>query len=610
VQVAMHGSIRDVLVLAAVLAATARSGAALDPPKPGEVWHRVAIGDIVVVSNAEPAVVEEVAGNLAAVRPALARASGLKIYAPVTTTAYVFRSGSSFRPYRDAVLGRKSESSAVFLQLRDGNLLIVDGSRLDEALPVPYRTLADSYLGSSVPGLPPWVREGLAELFSTMVRSATGVTVGGPIAEHLRLLQAQPPIPVGALLAARSSTPELAVWTRHGVFAAESWAVGYTLLLGGEGRRGRLPRYLELLGEGGSVESCLAAAFGTNPGELERELQATIRSKLPPVVTLASRDLDVPTVAEPAQIPRDELLFLLGNLLVHARPANTADAEAFLTEAISINPSLAPAYTMRAIIQTRLGLDEAAAADLEKGVSLESGDPRPTLFYADFLAERLTDRVRRGGKASAEELARIRDLYRRSLALDPQRSRAWAGLGFTYLLAETDSADGIAALERCLELEPAHVDAAFNLVLLYARSGRRDDAAALIERVVRHGPDRALERAARDGLLVADLRHADQLVADGKSDVALGILERVSAEAGNDRLRSEAARRIEAARRAVAIARQAARFDEALAAIRARDYQGAMAILKELEPVAIDPDLLQAIADTESDILPFLQPRR
>lgn len=607
---AARRAMRHALVLAAVVAAAARSGTALEPPKPGEVWRRVAIGDIVVVSNAEPAVVEEVAGSLAAVRPALARASGLRIHAPVTTTAYLFRSGSSYRPYRDAVLGRKSESSAVFLQLRDGNLLIVDGSRLDEALPVPYRTLADSYLGSSVPGLPPWVREGLAELFSTMVRSATGVTVGGPIAEHLRLLQAQPPIPVGALLAARSSTPELAVWTRHGVFAAESWAVAHALLLGGEGKGGRLPRYLELLGGGGSVESCLAAAFGTTLVELERGLQAAMRGKLPPALSVASSELGTPTAPALSSVPRDELLFLLGNLLAHARAANTADAEAFLTEAISINPSLAPAYTMRAIIQTRLGLDEAAVADLEKGVSLESGDPRPTLTYADFLGERLTERVRRGGKASAEELARIRGLYRRSLALDPQRSRAWAGLGFTYLLAETESADGIAALERCLELEPAYVDAAFNLVLLYARSGRRDDAAALIDRVVRHGPDRSLERAARDGLLVADLRHADQLVAEGKSDVALGILERVSAEATNDRLRSEAARRIEAARRAAEIARQAARFDEALAAIRARDYQGAMAILKELEPVAIDPELLQAIADTESDILPFLQSRR
>jgi tetratricopeptide (TPR) repeat protein len=598
------------LVLAAVVAAAARTGTALEPPKPGEVWRRVVIGDIVVVSNAEPPVVEEVAGNLAAVRPALARVSGLKIHAPVTTTAYVFRTGSGFRPYRDAVLGRRSESSAIFLQLRDGNLLVVDGSRLDEALPVPYRTLADSYLGSSVPGVPPWVREGLAELLSTLARSATRVMIGGPIAEHLGLLQAQPPVPVGALLAARSSTPELAVWTRHGVFAAESWAVAYALLLGGEGRQGRLPRFLDLLGEGGSVDSCLAAAFGTTPIDLERELQAAMRGKLPPALTVASSDLGLPTTTGLAPVPRDELLFLLGNLLAHARAANTADAEAFLTEAISINPSLAPAYTMRAIIQTRLGLDQAATADLEKAVALDSADPRPTLYYADFLGERLTDRVRRGGKATAEELARIRGLYRRSLALDPQGSRAWAGLGFTYLLAETDSADGIAALERCLELEPAHVDAAFNLVLLYTRSGRRDDAAALIDRVVRHGPDRTLERAARDALLVADLRHADQLVADGRSDVALGILERVSAEAGNDRLRSETARRIEAARRAAEIARQAARFDEALAAIRARDYQGAMAILKELEPVAIDPDLLQAIADTESDILPFLQPRR
>ncbi len=127
---------------------------------------------------------------------------------------------------------------------------------------------------------------------------------------------------------------------------------------------------------------------------------------------------------------------------------------------------------------------------------------------------------------------------------------------------------------------------------------------------MRHGPDRALERAARDALLVADLGHADQLVAAGKSDDALGILERVKAEAGNERLRSEVVRRLETARRNAEIARQAARFDEALTLIRARDYRGAMAILKELEAVAIDPDLLQAIAETETDILPFLQPRR
>ncbi len=427
--VAVCRAMRHALLLAAVLAVAAGTGAALEPPKPGEAWHRVAIGDIVVVSNAEPALVEQVAGSLAAVRAALARASGLVIHTPVVTTAYLFRSGSSFRPYRDAVLGRRSESTAIFLSLRDGNFVLIDGSKLDAALPVPYRALADSYLGSSVPGLPPWAREGLAELLSTLLRSASGVTIGRPVPENVRLLQNQPPIPVAALLAARPSTPELAAWTRQGVFSAESWAVAHALLLGSEGRRGRLPRYLELVGSGGTVEESLAAAFGATLVELERELQAAMRGNLPPVFSMTASDLGVPDVPVLSPVPRDELLFLLANLLAHARPANTADAEAFLAEALSLNPGLATAYTMRAIIQTRLGLDQAAAADLEKAASLESADPRPTLYYADYLAERLTNGVRRGGKAPVEELARIRGLYRRSLALDPQRSRTWAGPG-------------------------------------------------------------------------------------------------------------------------------------------------------------------------------------
>ena len=603
-------SIRNVLALTALLGAVGRTGAALDPPRASERWSRVAVGDIVIVSNAEAPVVSQVAGELALLRPALARVSGLEVHAPRITTVFLFRSSSSFRPYRAAVVGGQSESAAIFLSLRDSNLVLVDASKLADAMATPFRALADSYLGSSVPGIPPWLKAGLAELFATFVRTGDRVVIGAPVAHHVRLLQAQRPIAVAALLAATPATPEYSAWVRQGVFAAESWAIVHSLLLRGDGQAEKVPGFLAGHLAGLPVATGLASSFGTTIAELEAQLPAYGRGEKLLTRSLAVGELGVSPPEPPAALPRDELLLALGDLLAHTRPANTADAEAFLAEAIATNPALAPAYAVRAVLQARLGLDQVALADLEKAVSLDSSDPRPAVYLADFLSERLTDSTRRGTKAPADAVARLRALYRHAIALDGQRSRPWAGLGFTYLLGDGDPSEGIAALKRCLELEPANFEAAFNLVLLYARNGRADHAAALVERVVRHAPDPTLLGQARDAVLVVELARADKLVAAGKPDEAIGILEEIKAQAGNEKLRAEADRRLGSTRKNAEIARQAARFDQALSLIRSRDYQGAWAILEELRPVAVDPDLVQAIVDTESDIQRFVTPRR
>jgi tetratricopeptide (TPR) repeat protein len=57
-----------------------------------------------------------------------------------------------------------------------------------------------------------------------------------------------------------------------------------------------------------------------------------------------------------------------------------------------------------------------------------------------------------------------------------------------------------AALERALEVEPAHGPARFNLALLLDEAGRRDEAVAELERLRREAPASASGRAAADRL--------------------------------------------------------------------------------------------------------------
>src|SRR5207245_11440438 len=146
--------------------------------------------------------------------------------------------------------------------------------------------------------------------------------------------------------------------------------------------------------------------------------------------------------------------------------------------------------------------------------SLQPDDPLTEFLYAENLVERVTPSgkiVQRTAGDTPPELARARELYRKSIRLRPDVAEAYAGLGLTYVFDEGGLTAGTDALEKARLLLPSRMDIVMNLVGLYARGGDVSKARDLVDRVLaRSGHPEELE-AGREALLESEMQTDQQL---------------------------------------------------------------------------------------------------
>jgi tetratricopeptide (TPR) repeat protein len=164
-------------------------------------------------------------------------------------------------------------------------------------------------------------------------------------------------------------------------------------------------------------------------------------------------------------------------------------------------------------------------------VQLGSTDAEIYLLCGLAIMNRYTGRR----EVPAEELARARALFAKSTQLDPAMARAWAGLGATYTF-DPDPTAGIAALEKSLALAPADEEAAFYLVQLYARTGRRAEAQKLVDTVIAPAGNRQLLGHAREALLAAEIEEVRTLANARKYKEAIALAKSVMSRTSNPAL--------------------------------------------------------------------------
>src|SRR5206468_5894603 len=127
--------------------------------------------------------------------------------------------------------------------------------------------------------VPPWVDEGLAELYATFEErnGGTSALLGAPDLRHVALLRGSTLMSLRELMAVDHSSPVYNEGNRRSVFYAESWALMHYLVLGNRTRTPQLGIYLEKLKGGAPPEQAFRDAFGDDIAALERELNEYIR---------------------------------------------------------------------------------------------------------------------------------------------------------------------------------------------------------------------------------------------------------------------------------------------------------------------------------------------
>ncbi|HET8775808.1 MAG TPA: tetratricopeptide repeat protein [Thermoanaerobaculia bacterium] len=516
------------LLLALAGSAVARP---LEPPRPNEKWLTLRVDEFTLVSNVSPAETSAIARDLLRMRHAIGEVTNLNVRSPKPTSIFIFGTERAFAPYREAVIGQKSETvRGAYTRSDGGNFIVMICESDCEVDRTIDHELTHYFVRNTTSALPLWLSEGIAEYYSTFRTSGDAVHIGRSIPEHVQWLRQQTLIPLRELFATTADSLLYDEGSRSGVFYAQSWAL-FHYLMADDGRRAQLSRYLRNLGEDQPADNAFAAAFGKTYSDLEQEVRAYVRRTAFTYTRYTLPPATLPEIPKPVPMPRDALLFELGHLLAHAAPDSAADARRFLDEVVAADASHAGAHADIGRLQFLAGRREEANESFARAVALGSSDPQVYLLVGISALNAVTGTNAEPGPPGELRL-RARKAFERSAELDPEAAVAWTGIGATYISTDEDPAPGVAALERALALAPGDADAAFYLVQLYARSGRRAEAQELIDTVLSRGAEPEQLAFAREALRRAGVNANIQVVNEaiaranaGKTAEALAILD-------------------------------------------------------------------------------------
>lgn len=386
-----------------------------------------------------------------------------------------FASQQEYQPYRV-----RDTADAYYLGSGDRDYIVMAGSEatLSGIAAHEYAHLVFRGAGSK---LPPWLKEGLAEVYSTLRSDDRGTQVGGPLRGRLQTLRRGDWMPLAALTALSSEAFQRQERAANDMFYAESWALVGMLALS-PGYAAKFPRFVSAAGEGVSSADLLARIYQRPLEQIGRDLHAWVRQGAPSTLQLP-RVTPAPFEARFSDVSPLAARLLLGELLLAGGAYDRA--EAHFQQLAAEAPQSAEVWAALGAIALHKGDSASAQQAWKRALDLGIADARLCYQYATLADQ--------------------------------------AGL---------PQEDIRTALERVVQIEPDFDDAHYHLALL-EKNARHFEAALREFHAMRHVPE---SRAYAYWLALADTfnelgrRDEAQAAAERASILAITASERSRAE--------------------------------------------------------------------------------
>ncbi len=605
---------RTLVASLAVFAATG-SLAAVNLPGEKERWRTAEAGGFTIYSNASEGEIVRLEANLQHMRDALGSIFQINTRSPRPIRVFLFDDTKSFAPFRDSLMGRKAKMVAgAFLHGRDAEYILLDAQHHEASENIAYHELTHLFIESTTPDVPLWFNEGLAVFLSTFEVVGTKVKIGRPDLANIQLLREHGRMPLGRLL---SVTPDAKEYTEEGhagVFYAESWAFVHYLLMGAPQRKGQLTAYLAAVKQGHSPEEAFRSAFQCDFATLENELGSYLQREGLQYRIVDLSALPAAATPKPIPVPRDEILFELGDLLSQCNACDLADARTFLDEALRVNPSNGQATLLLEQLSRGptpdLALEPQPPRPGEPSrIRVREPQPDPTLedlIAAEGIVGELTGTPTPPDEQFRARLARARELFQAVLARNPNSTRACNGLARTYRFQIEDTDAAIATFERSLTINPGQAGVLAEMIDLCVRRGRRPKADEIMDRYVKTNPNPEVRRQCEDILALGDANEGARLVREGRAEDGLALIERAIAGTSNPTIQDQLRDSLAMLKADLDRHRQVDLFNQAAAKAREGDLVGAYKIVDALLLTATDHEVIERAKSLREKLRPFL----
>jgi len=191
----------------------------------------------------------------------------------------LFASQQEYQPY-----SVRATADAYYLGSGDQDYIVMtDGEA--KSFPVAAHEYAHLVLRTSGSKLPPWLKEGLAEMYSTLHIGDRGTELGGPLRGRLQTLRRHDWMPLASLTGLSEDAFQHQERAANDMFYAESWALVGMLALS-PGYAAKFPRFVSAAGEGLSSMDLLARTYEIPAEQIGRDLRAWVEQGAPSTLQL------------------------------------------------------------------------------------------------------------------------------------------------------------------------------------------------------------------------------------------------------------------------------------------------------------------------------------
>src|SRR6266478_6450303 len=479
-------------------------------------WTSVHSQNFQLVGNASEKDIRLVANRLEQFRKVFALLfPSLKLNSPVPTTVIVFKSDSSYKPFKV-----NPNVAGYFQPGKDVNYITLTSEKLSDDQ--PYRTIFHEYVHLLVENtmggtVPLWFNEGLAEYYSTfnITDENRRVILGEVVRNHVLYLREQKLLPLRTLFAVDYKSPYYNEGNKMNIFYAEAWMLMHYLLQGeGQKRRPQLARFVDLVRSNLTVDEAFQQAFQISLDAFEKDFRSYVQgAKYMATAVTFEKKLDFDGQMQSAPVTEGEAEAYLGDLLLHTRRLN--DAESHLQQALTLSPELPMAEASFGMLRVRQGRLADARQYLEKAVAGNSQNYLAHFYYAYALSGLSFEGSQIVNSYAPEEAATMRAELTKAIALKPDFPESYELLGFINVVRNEEVDETIGLLKSVLTMSRSNQRVVFMLAQLYMRKEDFAEARQLLEPLARNSPNPELRQHAQS--LLEGVTRSEERIAENKA---------------------------------------------------------------------------------------------
>lgn len=447
-----------------------------------DTWVSVRTKNFFMLGNANEKDIRKVGLKLEQFREVFTRLfPRLKFNTPVPTTVVVFKSDSSFNPFKP-----RANTAGYFQAGPDVNYIALTTEVRGQQDPfnVIFHEYTHLLVENTFESAPVWFNEGLAEYYSTFsITDDQKIRLGTPIGNHVFLLRESKMLPLRTLFEVDHKSPHYNESKKTSIFYAQSWALMHYLIIGKAGKVEQLGKFMNLLASKVPMEQAFQQAFETSFEAMEKDLREYVKKDRYNVIDgHFERKLELDTNTEATPLTEAEAQAYLGDLLLHSY---RKDAYTYLDKALKLDPNLTMAHASLGMAYFREGKVKEAHASLEHAVAGDSKNYLAHYYYAYTLSRANPDEGPTNAGLPPEVISKIREHLQKAIALRPDFPESYNLLAFVSLITGQGIDESIASMKRLLINSPGKHDHIYMLGQLYLRKEDYKMARELLEVVAK-----------------------------------------------------------------------------------------------------------------------------